>query len=96
MDLARRFIAGTNVNEVVEAAQRERREGRGFTLDILGEAVTSDSEAEHFFHAYVNLIESVAPEVNRWPLETTVDRSVLDQVPRMNLSIKLSAAGFPV
>ncbi|MCA9120911.1 MAG: L-glutamate gamma-semialdehyde dehydrogenase [Planctomycetaceae bacterium] len=91
MDLARRFIAGTNVNEVVEAAQRERREGRGFTLDILGEAVTSDSEAEHFFHAYVNLIESVAPEVNRWPLETTVDRSVLDQVPRMNLSIKLSA-----
>ncbi|MCA9144241.1 MAG: L-glutamate gamma-semialdehyde dehydrogenase [Planctomycetales bacterium] len=91
MDLARRFIAGTNVNEVVEAAQRERHEGRGFTLDILGEAVTSDSEAERFFHAYVNLIESVAPEVNRWTLEPKIDRSVLGEVPRMNLSIKLSA-----
>ncbi|MBI2479182.1 MAG: bifunctional proline dehydrogenase/L-glutamate gamma-semialdehyde dehydrogenase, partial [Planctomycetia bacterium] len=91
MDLARRFIAGTNVNEVVEAAQRERREGRGFTLDILGEAVTSDTEAERFFNAYVSLIASVAPEVNRWPLETKIDRSVLGVVPRMNLSIKLSA-----
>ncbi|MBC8351774.1 MAG: L-glutamate gamma-semialdehyde dehydrogenase [Planctomycetes bacterium] len=91
MDLARRFIAGTNVNEVVEAAQRERRERRGFTLDILGEAVTSDSEAERFFNAYVNLIESVAPEVNRWPIEPNIDRSVLGEVPRMNLSIKLSA-----
>lgn len=91
MDLARRFIAGTNVNEVVEAARRERGEGRGFTLDILGEAVTSDAEAERFFNAYVSLIESVAPEVNRWPLETKIDRSVLGEVPRMNLSIKLSA-----
>ncbi|MEX0818346.1 MAG: L-glutamate gamma-semialdehyde dehydrogenase [Pirellulaceae bacterium] len=91
MDLARRFIAGTNVNEVVAAAHRERRERRGFTLDILGEAVTSDMEAEGFFNAYVNLIEGVAPEVNRWPIESSIDRSVLGEVPRMNLSIKLSA-----
>ena len=91
MDLARRFIAGTNVNEVIEAARRERKARRGFTLDILGEAVTSDSEAKRFFDAYVNLIQSVAPEVNRWPVETNIDRSVLGEVPRMNLSIKLSA-----
>jgi len=91
MDLARRFIAGTNVNEVVEAALRERRERRGFTLDILGEAVTSDAEAERFFNAYVHLIENVAPQVNRWPVESSIDRSVLGEVPRMNLSIKLSA-----
>lgn len=91
MDLARRFIAGTNVAEVVEAAVRERRERRGFTLDILGEAVTSDAEAARFFYAYVNLIERVAPEVNRWTREESIDRSVLGEVPRMNLSIKLSA-----
>ena len=91
MDLARRFIAGTNVNEVVEAARRERHERRGFTLDILGEAVTSDAEAERFFHSYVKLIESVAPEVNRWQFDSSIDRSVLGDVPRMNLSIKLSA-----
>jgi RHH-type proline utilization regulon transcriptional repressor/proline dehydrogenase/delta 1-pyrroline-5-carboxylate dehydrogenase len=42
-DHARRFIAGSNVDEVVAAARRERELGRGFTLDILGEAVTSET-----------------------------------------------------
>ena len=39
MDMARRFIAGTNTREVLAAARREREMGRGFTLDILGETV---------------------------------------------------------
>ncbi len=91
MDMARRFIAGTNVTEVLAAAARQRELRRGFTLDILGEAVTSDVEAERFFQAYVELIDNVAPVVNRWPLETRVDHSVMGLVPRMNLSIKLSA-----
>ena len=37
MDLARRFIAGTNTREVVDSALRERELDRAFTLDILGE-----------------------------------------------------------
>lgn len=91
MDLARRFIAGTNTREVLDAAQRERRLRRGFTLDILGEAVTSDSEADAFFRAYVDLISQVAPEVNQWHEEPHVDRDSSGPLPRMNLSIKLSA-----
>jgi RHH-type proline utilization regulon transcriptional repressor/proline dehydrogenase/delta 1-pyrroline-5-carboxylate dehydrogenase len=91
MDLARRFIAGTNVGEVLDAARRARNRKHAFTLDILGEAVTSDLESERFFQAYVELIEGVAPEVNRWPEEPEIDRGVLGELPRMNLSIKLSA-----
>ena len=91
MDLARRFIAGTNVGEVLDAAKRARREKRGFTLDILGEAVTSNVEAERFFQAYVDLIEGVAPRVNAWDEVPHIDQGVLGPLPRMNLSIKLSA-----
>jgi RHH-type proline utilization regulon transcriptional repressor/proline dehydrogenase/delta 1-pyrroline-5-carboxylate dehydrogenase len=91
MDLARRFIAGTNTREVVESAKRERERDRGFTLDILGEAVISHQEADRFFHAYVDLIEQVAPEVNAWPDNPLVDDSPSGPLPRMNLSIKLSA-----
>ncbi|MEQ8785951.1 MAG: L-glutamate gamma-semialdehyde dehydrogenase [Pirellulaceae bacterium] len=91
MDFARRFIAGTNVREVVDAARREREQGRGFTLDILGEAVISEVEAERFFQSYVDLIEGVAPLVNKWDEVPQVDRGVLGPLPRMNLSIKLSA-----
>jgi RHH-type proline utilization regulon transcriptional repressor/proline dehydrogenase/delta 1-pyrroline-5-carboxylate dehydrogenase len=91
MDFARRFIAGTNTREVLDAARRQRDQRRGFTLDILGEAVISEVEAERFFRAYADLIEGVAPAVNEWPEEPQVDRGVLGPLPRMNLSIKLSA-----
>src|SRR5687768_10386420 len=51
VDLARRFIAGTNTREVLASAKRERELDRGFTLDILGEAVTSHLEADRFFRS---------------------------------------------
>lgn len=91
MDLARRFIAGTNTREVLESARRQRELDRGFTLDILGEAVISHGEAEQFFRAYVDLIEHVAPDVNAWPANTLVDQGPHGPLPRVNLSIKLSA-----
>ena len=40
---------------------------RAFTLDILGEAVTSEIEAERYLQAYIDLIEAIAPTVNAWP-----------------------------
>ena len=90
-DFARRFIAGRNEREVIDAAQRQRDLRRGFTLDILGEAVTSDIEAERYFQSYIQLIENIAPTVNAWPEVPQIDRGVLGELPRFNLSIKLSA-----
>ncbi|MCA9269131.1 MAG: proline dehydrogenase family protein, partial [Planctomycetales bacterium] len=91
MDFARRFIAGSNVQEVVAAARQQRRLNRAFTLDILGEAVTSDKDAEGYFQAYCDLLASIAPVVNDWPDAPRIDRDAASTLPRMNLSIKLSA-----
>ena len=88
---ARRFIAGTTIPEVLAAAMRERKLKRGFTLDILGEAVTSDVEAERYFRAYLDLLHGIAPTVNGWPEVPQIDRALLAEIPRVNLSIKLSA-----
>jgi RHH-type transcriptional regulator, proline utilization regulon repressor / proline dehydrogenase / delta 1-pyrroline-5-carboxylate dehydrogenase len=90
-DFAKRFIAGENISQVVAAAKRERVLRRGFTLDILGEAVISDLEAEQHFHAYLDLLESIAPEVAKWPAVSLVDTDDRGPIPRLNLSIKLSA-----
>lgn len=90
-DFAKRFIAGENVPQVLSAARRQRGMRRAFTLDLLGEAVISEVEAEQHFAAYLELLESVAPEVNRWPEDPLIDRDDLGPLPRMNLSIKLSA-----
>ncbi|MEX0937532.1 MAG: L-glutamate gamma-semialdehyde dehydrogenase [Pirellulales bacterium] len=88
---ARNFIAGTNVREVIRAARQQRELRRGFTLDILGEAVTSDSEAQGYFDAYLDLIENVSPTVNSWPEIPQIDRDPRGELPRCNISIKLSA-----
>ncbi|MCH8923544.1 MAG: proline dehydrogenase family protein, partial [Planctomycetes bacterium] len=88
---ARRFIAGSNIKEVIAAARRQRKLGRAFTLDILGEAVISDVEAERFLQSYVDLIEGIAPTVNAWPDMPQIDRGVTGELPRVNISVKLSA-----
>ncbi len=90
-DFARRFIAGSTTSEVVASARRARSQLQTFTLDILGEAVISEREAEAYFQAYVELIEQVAPEVNRWPVVPQLDTDQHGDLPRFNLSIKLSA-----
>ncbi|MCA9102502.1 MAG: proline dehydrogenase family protein, partial [Planctomycetales bacterium] len=88
---AHRFIAGTSAAEVLETAAAERRMGRAFTLDRLGEAVTSDVEADAYLASYLALIEAVAPRVNAWPEQPRLDRDSRGPMPRMNVSVKLSA-----
>jgi RHH-type proline utilization regulon transcriptional repressor/proline dehydrogenase/delta 1-pyrroline-5-carboxylate dehydrogenase len=90
-DFARRFIAGENTQQVIHAARRERELRRGFTLDILGEAVVSEHEAEQHFRALLDLLEAVTPEVERWPGDPLLDADDRGPIPRVNLSIKLSA-----
>jgi RHH-type proline utilization regulon transcriptional repressor/proline dehydrogenase/delta 1-pyrroline-5-carboxylate dehydrogenase len=88
---ARRFIAGTNAAEVLAAALHERELKRAFTLDILGEAVASEAEADSYLQAYLDLIRDVAPTVNGWPEVSQIDRDGGGKLPRVNVSVKLSA-----
>jgi RHH-type proline utilization regulon transcriptional repressor/proline dehydrogenase/delta 1-pyrroline-5-carboxylate dehydrogenase len=88
---ARRFIAGSNTAEVLKAAEAERTKKRAFTLDVLGEAVISEVEAERYLQAYVDLVEGIAPTVNSWPEISRIDRDERGPLPRVNVSVKLSA-----
>ncbi len=88
---ARRFIAGTDAKEVLAAALHQRRQRRVFTLDVLGEAVTSEAEADSWQRQYIDLIENLGPTVNAWPEVPQIDRDEHGPMPRVNVSIKLSA-----
>ncbi len=87
-----RFIAGSNVAEVLVAAMRERKLRRAFTLDILGEAVTSDVEAERYLQPLIS-ISSSKPRRRSTPgprcRRSTAASS--PRCPRVNVSVKLSA-----
>ncbi|WP_417851415.1 proline dehydrogenase family protein [Thalassoglobus sp.] len=89
--MAERFIAGTKPQEVFRSVHKLRSKGVAFTLDLLGEAVISEPEAEKYQQAYLDLIEQLAPQVNSWPEDSLLDRDQTGWIPRCQVSLKLSA-----
>ena len=87
--LARRFIAGSNVDEALAAIHRLRRRKLAFTIDLLGEATLTEKEADNYQHAYF-LLHGLAKTINDWPEIPLIDRDHQGPLPRLNLSIKLS------
>jgi proline dehydrogenase len=56
---ARRFIAGENADEAIEAAKAIQAKGMLLTLDQLGESITTLAEAEAATKVYLALIEKI-------------------------------------
>ena len=89
--MAERFIAGTSVEEVLRSVNRLRQDGMAFTLDLLGEAVISEPEAENYQQRYLDLIEGLSPATSTWSENPQIDCDQFGPMPRVNVSIKLSA-----
>lgn len=89
--MARRFIAGENVSEVLNSVQLLRENGQAFTLDLLGEAIISDVEADRYQQAYLDLITGMSEQVDSWSEVRVLDHDHTGPIPRLNVSIKLSA-----
>lgn len=89
--LARRFIAGTTVNETLDTIEALRKQGLGFTIDLLGEAVLSESEVAHYQQQYLQFIEGLTDRARTWPTNDVIDRGPTGVVPPVNVSVKLSS-----
>jgi len=89
--LARRFIAGSNVEEAVESVKRLREKSLAFTVDLLGEATITESEADAVQKQYLELVAGLTREINDLPEIPLIDRDHRGPIPRVNVSVKLSA-----
>jgi RHH-type proline utilization regulon transcriptional repressor/proline dehydrogenase/delta 1-pyrroline-5-carboxylate dehydrogenase len=89
--LARRFIAGSNLREALDAIARLRNRSLAFTVDLLGEATITEAEAERYQGEYLDLVAGLCQEVNRWPVIDQIDRDENGPLPRVNVSVKLSS-----
>ncbi|MBI2108696.1 MAG: proline dehydrogenase family protein [Parcubacteria group bacterium] len=61
--IASRFVAGNGLKEILKVTRRYKREGFEVNLDILGEMVLSEKEAEQYAEAYQNLISELRHHV---------------------------------
>lgn len=89
--LARKFIAGSNVEEALAAVRRLRRQSLAFTVDVLGEATVTEREADQARDEYLKLVDGLSQAVNAWPAVDLIDRDDDGPLPRVNVSVKLSA-----
>jgi len=60
---ASRFIAGNGVKEVLKVIESYSKKGYLVNLDILGEAVISETEATRYQEAYLQLISEIGPKI---------------------------------
>jgi len=89
--MAQRFIAGDDAPTIERSLQRLWRRGMGFTLDLLGEAVVSEVEAERYQRQYLNMLDELAPFVEKWEANDRLDHKCGRRDPRLNLSVKITA-----
>jgi len=89
--LARRFIAGETAEEAIAAALAARQAGQAFTLDLLGEACVSEEEAGEYQRRYLQLVERLGAAAAGWPAHPRLDQAGARPLPRINVSVKLSA-----
>src|SRR5438552_14196128 len=64
--MARQFIAGRNPEDVMKTLGKRRAQGIGFTVDLLGEAVVSEQEANEYATRCLELLEHLARETRGW------------------------------
>ncbi|MCI0400889.1 MAG: L-glutamate gamma-semialdehyde dehydrogenase [Gammaproteobacteria bacterium] len=89
--LARRFMGGANADEALAVAKELRLRGIGFSLDLLGEATVSEEEGELYKTHYQQLLHCAPRQLEEWAPNPLLDRAGGRQVPRLNVSLKVSS-----
>ena len=91
VNLARRFIAEESSGHLFAVLEGLRKEPAAFTLDVVGEATVSDFEAQAMQQRYLDLLRRLATASENWQTCAQIDDAPAGKIPRVNLSVKLSA-----
>ncbi|NLV24051.1 MAG: bifunctional proline dehydrogenase/L-glutamate gamma-semialdehyde dehydrogenase [Deltaproteobacteria bacterium] len=92
--VARQFIIGENAAEAVKRLTKIRQDGFAFTVDLLGEAVVGEEEADTVLDRYCGLVEALGQAAKGWrALAGPAGENGADwgSAPMVNLSVKPSA-----
>jgi RHH-type proline utilization regulon transcriptional repressor/proline dehydrogenase/delta 1-pyrroline-5-carboxylate dehydrogenase len=89
--MARQFVAGTSPDDLVRRLRSNAAAGIATTIDLLGETVVSESEADAFLRRNIDVLETVARAVGGDAASCFSDLGPGGALPRVNLSVKVSA-----
>ncbi len=89
--VARSFILARDATEAVSRLRALREHSIAFTVDLLGETVLSEREAEEYAARYIDLVDVLANAAAAWPVVPKLDRDDRGTIPAVNISVKVSA-----
>ena len=89
--MAAQFVAGATPADLVKRFRANAEAGIATTIDLLGETVVSQSEAEVFLQRNIDVLDTVAKAIGRDAKPCFSDLGPAGPLPRLNLSVKVSA-----
>jgi RHH-type proline utilization regulon transcriptional repressor/proline dehydrogenase/delta 1-pyrroline-5-carboxylate dehydrogenase len=89
--MAHRFIAGDSPNAARGELRRLWRTGIASTVDLLGEATVTAAEADRYRDRCAEALADLADASADWSPNPTLERDSIGELPRANLSVKVSA-----
>lgn len=91
VSMAAQFVAGATPTDLVKQLRRNAEHGIATTIDLLGETVVSEAEADAFLRRNLEVLETVAAALKERPEPAFSDLGPTGPLPRLNLSVKISA-----
>ncbi|MGH2954643.1 MAG: proline dehydrogenase family protein [Solirubrobacterales bacterium] len=88
---AHRFIAGETPSAALGELRRLWNDGIAASVDLLGEATVTASEADRYAERCADALETLAGAYAGYPQQPTLERDPAGPLPRANLSVKVTA-----
>jgi proline dehydrogenase len=89
--IARRFILGETAAAALPALEALWHAGVASTLDLLGEVTHTEDEADRYTRRCLRTIDELAACAATWERRPLLERDAVGPLPRVNLSVKVSA-----
>ncbi len=89
--MAGQFVAGATPADLVKRLKRNAGAGIATTIDLLGETVVSETEADAFLQRNLEVLDTVSKALAGSAPPCPGDQGPKGPLPRINLSVKVSA-----
>ncbi|MDJ0796253.1 MAG: L-glutamate gamma-semialdehyde dehydrogenase [Calothrix sp. MO_167.B12] len=89
--LAHKYIAGENIKQILKTLEKLRKDKMAFTVDLLGEAVITETEAQSYLHKYLDLMEQLGSAGKKWKDVPQIDEADGEALAKAQVSVKLTS-----
>jgi proline dehydrogenase len=89
--MAQRFIIGADAADALPVVERMWRDGVATTIDLLGEATVTEAEADSYAQRCEATLRTLHAASHDWPARPLLEADAAGPLPRVNLSVKVSA-----